>query len=180
MIIDKGDMSSDTLHKRVEVVKSIQEVDKLCAMEASQKAKIKWAMKATRTQNITCWGCLISGLCSRGELYERCLGVRRCVLLVYRLAIEVTRESRIRRRLSGRDAESAWRSAVGSRRLAGFNVGEIQFALVGRRGRLTTSTVCSRSEPILDEWMTRIRLERKIMTDLTWAMSDCSLESRAD
>ncbi|GJU47730.1 hypothetical protein Tco_1217285 [Tanacetum coccineum] len=41
MIIDKGDASSDTLHKRAEVVKSIQEVDKLCAMEASQKAKIK-------------------------------------------------------------------------------------------------------------------------------------------
>ncbi|GJW05636.1 RNA-directed DNA polymerase, eukaryota [Tanacetum coccineum] len=45
MIIDKGDASSDTLHKRVEVVKSIQEVDKLCAMEASQKAKIKWAIE---------------------------------------------------------------------------------------------------------------------------------------
>ncbi|GJT59824.1 RNA-directed DNA polymerase, eukaryota, reverse transcriptase zinc-binding domain protein [Tanacetum coccineum] len=45
MIIDKGDVSSDTLHKRAEVVKSIQEVDKLCAMEASQKAKIKWAIE---------------------------------------------------------------------------------------------------------------------------------------
>ncbi|GJS50335.1 RNA-directed DNA polymerase, eukaryota, reverse transcriptase zinc-binding domain protein [Tanacetum coccineum] len=30
MIIDKGDASSDTLHKRADVVKSIQEVDKLC------------------------------------------------------------------------------------------------------------------------------------------------------
>ncbi|GJU70757.1 RNA-directed DNA polymerase, eukaryota, reverse transcriptase zinc-binding domain protein [Tanacetum coccineum] len=45
MIIDKGDASSNTLHKRAEVVKSIQEVDKLCAMEASQKAKIKWAIE---------------------------------------------------------------------------------------------------------------------------------------
>ncbi|GKB19996.1 hypothetical protein Tco_0853919 [Tanacetum coccineum] len=45
MIIDKGDASSDTLHKRAKVVKSIQEVDKLCAMEASQKAKIKWAIE---------------------------------------------------------------------------------------------------------------------------------------
>ncbi|GJW30573.1 hypothetical protein Tco_0047448, partial [Tanacetum coccineum] len=45
MIIDKGDVSSDTLHKRAEVVKSIQEVDKLCAIEASQKAKIKWAIE---------------------------------------------------------------------------------------------------------------------------------------
>ncbi|GJS85770.1 RNA-directed DNA polymerase, eukaryota [Tanacetum coccineum] len=45
MIIDKGDASSDTLHKRAEVVKSIQEVDKLCAMEASQKrvlVEIDW------------------------------------------------------------------------------------------------------------------------------------------
>ncbi|GJV42979.1 RNA-directed DNA polymerase, eukaryota [Tanacetum coccineum] len=45
MIINKGDASSDTLHKRVEVVKSIQEVDKSCAMEAFQKAKIKWAIE---------------------------------------------------------------------------------------------------------------------------------------
>ncbi|GJY22739.1 hypothetical protein Tco_0396397, partial [Tanacetum coccineum] len=45
MIIDKGDASSNTLHKRMEVVKSIQEVDKLCAMEASQKEKIKWAIE---------------------------------------------------------------------------------------------------------------------------------------
>ncbi|GKB14293.1 hypothetical protein Tco_0848216 [Tanacetum coccineum] len=45
MIIDKGDASSDTLHKRADVVKLIQEVDKLCAMEASQKAKIKWAIE---------------------------------------------------------------------------------------------------------------------------------------
>ncbi|GKC23824.1 RNA-directed DNA polymerase, eukaryota, reverse transcriptase zinc-binding domain protein [Tanacetum coccineum] len=50
MIIDKGDASSDTLHKRAEVVKSIQEVDKLCAMEASQKAKIKWAIERRRTK----------------------------------------------------------------------------------------------------------------------------------
>ncbi|GJR59555.1 RNA-directed DNA polymerase, eukaryota [Tanacetum coccineum] len=45
MIIDKGDASSDTLHKRVKVIKLIQEVDKLCAMEASQKSKIKWAIE---------------------------------------------------------------------------------------------------------------------------------------
>ncbi|GJV66659.1 RNA-directed DNA polymerase, eukaryota, reverse transcriptase zinc-binding domain protein [Tanacetum coccineum] len=45
MIIDKGDASSDTLHKRAEVVKSIQKVDKLCATKASQKVKIKWAIE---------------------------------------------------------------------------------------------------------------------------------------
>ncbi|GJT42288.1 hypothetical protein Tco_0951003 [Tanacetum coccineum] len=44
-LTDERDASSDTLHKRAEVVKSIQEVDKLCAMEASQKAKIKWAIE---------------------------------------------------------------------------------------------------------------------------------------
>ncbi|GJR17493.1 hypothetical protein Tco_0869937 [Tanacetum coccineum] len=43
----KGEMSSlYTLLIRAEVVKSIQEVDKLCfAMEASQKAKIKWEIE---------------------------------------------------------------------------------------------------------------------------------------
>ncbi|GKD11675.1 RNA-directed DNA polymerase, eukaryota [Tanacetum coccineum] len=45
MIIDKGDASSDTLHKRADVVKLIQAVDKLCAMETSQKGKIKWAIE---------------------------------------------------------------------------------------------------------------------------------------
>ncbi|GJV15041.1 RNA-directed DNA polymerase, eukaryota, reverse transcriptase zinc-binding domain protein [Tanacetum coccineum] len=35
----------DTLHKHAEVVKLIQKVDKLCAMEASQKGKIKWAIE---------------------------------------------------------------------------------------------------------------------------------------
>ncbi|GJU70760.1 hypothetical protein Tco_1262165 [Tanacetum coccineum] len=51
MIIDKGDASSDTLHKRAEVVKSIQEVDKLCAMETSQKEKIKWAIEGDDNSN---------------------------------------------------------------------------------------------------------------------------------
>ncbi|GJV68755.1 hypothetical protein Tco_1484264 [Tanacetum coccineum] len=54
MIIDKGDASSDTLHKRAEVVKSIQEVDKLCAMEASQKAKSKWAIEGAQLKILPC------------------------------------------------------------------------------------------------------------------------------
>ncbi|GKA60514.1 RNA-directed DNA polymerase, eukaryota, reverse transcriptase zinc-binding domain protein, partial [Tanacetum coccineum] len=45
MVIDKGDASNDILNKRMEVVKSIQEVNKLYAMEATQKAKIKWAIE---------------------------------------------------------------------------------------------------------------------------------------
>ncbi|GJR82178.1 hypothetical protein Tco_0152963 [Tanacetum coccineum] len=45
MAIDKGDVSTDFMYKRMEVVKSIQEMDKLNAMEATQKAKIKWAIE---------------------------------------------------------------------------------------------------------------------------------------
>ncbi|GJX05690.1 RNA-directed DNA polymerase, eukaryota [Tanacetum coccineum] len=45
MAIDKGDVSADFMYKRMEVVKSIQEMDKLNAMEATQKAKIKWAIE---------------------------------------------------------------------------------------------------------------------------------------
>ncbi|GKB29934.1 RNA-directed DNA polymerase, eukaryota, reverse transcriptase zinc-binding domain protein [Tanacetum coccineum] len=45
MVIDKGDASNDILNKRMEVVKSIQKVNKLYAMEATQKAKIKWAIE---------------------------------------------------------------------------------------------------------------------------------------
>ncbi|GKA41683.1 hypothetical protein Tco_0734343 [Tanacetum coccineum] len=48
MIIDKGDASSDTLHKRAEVVKSIQEVDKLCAMEALKKQKSNGQLRRRR------------------------------------------------------------------------------------------------------------------------------------
>ncbi|GJZ69585.1 RNA-directed DNA polymerase, eukaryota [Tanacetum coccineum] len=40
-IIDKGGASNDIINKRTEVVKSIQETDKLQAMEMAQKAKIK-------------------------------------------------------------------------------------------------------------------------------------------
>ncbi|GJS23664.1 hypothetical protein Tco_0452296 [Tanacetum coccineum] len=72
MIIDKGDASSDTLHKRTEVVKSIQEVDKLCAMEASQKAKIKWAIEGDENSKY-CHGILNkkrNQLSIRGVLME--------------------------------------------------------------------------------------------------------------
>ncbi|GKC32554.1 hypothetical protein Tco_1039848 [Tanacetum coccineum] len=45
MAIDKGDVSADFMYKRMEVVKSIQEMDKLNAMEATQKANIKWTIE---------------------------------------------------------------------------------------------------------------------------------------
>ncbi|GJX40177.1 RNA-directed DNA polymerase, eukaryota, reverse transcriptase zinc-binding domain protein [Tanacetum coccineum] len=42
-IIDKGDSNDDIFNKRMEVVKSIQELDKLKSMEAAQKAK--WSIE---------------------------------------------------------------------------------------------------------------------------------------
>ncbi|GKE54412.1 hypothetical protein Tco_1489568, partial [Tanacetum coccineum] len=51
MVIDKGDASVDIMNKRMEVVKSIQELDKLYAIEATQKAKIKWAIEGDENSN---------------------------------------------------------------------------------------------------------------------------------
>ncbi|GJT33296.1 RNA-directed DNA polymerase, eukaryota, reverse transcriptase zinc-binding domain protein [Tanacetum coccineum] len=45
-IIDKGDGNDDVIQKRTNVVESILKVEKLQSMEAAQKAKIKWAIKA--------------------------------------------------------------------------------------------------------------------------------------
>nr|GEY09368.1 RNA-directed DNA polymerase, eukaryota [Tanacetum cinerariifolium] len=44
-IIDKGEGNDDIINKRMAVVKSIQELDKLQSMKAVQKAKIKWAIE---------------------------------------------------------------------------------------------------------------------------------------
>ncbi|GKB09036.1 RNA-directed DNA polymerase, eukaryota [Tanacetum coccineum] len=44
-IIDKGKASDDIITKRMEVINSIQELDKLQSMETAQKAKIKWAIE---------------------------------------------------------------------------------------------------------------------------------------
>ena len=44
-IIDNGNAMEDTLKKRMELIKNIQELDKLDSMEAAQKAKIKWAIE---------------------------------------------------------------------------------------------------------------------------------------
>ncbi|GKD19633.1 RNA-directed DNA polymerase, eukaryota, reverse transcriptase zinc-binding domain protein [Tanacetum coccineum] len=46
MVIDKGEGNVDDINKRMNVVKSIQELEKLQSMEATQKAKIKWAIEA--------------------------------------------------------------------------------------------------------------------------------------
>nr|GEY00038.1 RNA-directed DNA polymerase, eukaryota [Tanacetum cinerariifolium] len=45
LIIDKGEGNDDIINKRMAVVKSIQELDKLQSMEAAQKDKIKWAIE---------------------------------------------------------------------------------------------------------------------------------------
>ncbi|GKD36938.1 RNA-directed DNA polymerase, eukaryota, reverse transcriptase zinc-binding domain protein [Tanacetum coccineum] len=45
MIIDKGDASSDTLHKRAEVVKSIQEVDKWYVLNYTYHFPLKTDLK---------------------------------------------------------------------------------------------------------------------------------------
>ncbi|GJT42186.1 RNA-directed DNA polymerase, eukaryota [Tanacetum coccineum] len=47
-----GDVSADFMYKRMEFVKSIQEMDKLNAMEATQKAKIKWAIEVRPILNM--------------------------------------------------------------------------------------------------------------------------------
>nr|GFA17322.1 RNA-directed DNA polymerase, eukaryota [Tanacetum cinerariifolium] len=44
-IIDQGNAMDDMLYKRMEIIKAIQEVDKVDNMEAAQKAKIKWAIE---------------------------------------------------------------------------------------------------------------------------------------
>ncbi|GJW36657.1 RNA-directed DNA polymerase, eukaryota [Tanacetum coccineum] len=43
--INNGDGSVETVTKRMEVVKSLQDIDKLQAMEMAQKAKIKWSIE---------------------------------------------------------------------------------------------------------------------------------------
>nr|GEY05482.1 cytochrome P450 716B1-like [Tanacetum cinerariifolium] len=45
MIIDEGNATDDMLYKIMEIIKDIQEVDKVDNMEAAQKAKIKWAIE---------------------------------------------------------------------------------------------------------------------------------------
>ncbi|GJU18148.1 RNA-directed DNA polymerase, eukaryota [Tanacetum coccineum] len=50
-IIDKGNASDDIITKRMEVINSIQELDKLQSMETAQKAKIKWAIEGDENSN---------------------------------------------------------------------------------------------------------------------------------
>ncbi|GJX98280.1 RNA-directed DNA polymerase, eukaryota [Tanacetum coccineum] len=45
LIIDKGDGDEEVINKRTNVVRSLQELEKLQSLEAAQKAKIKWAIE---------------------------------------------------------------------------------------------------------------------------------------
>nr|GFC13344.1 RNA-directed DNA polymerase, eukaryota [Tanacetum cinerariifolium] len=47
-IIDKGEGSDAYGHRRREVVRLIQEVEKVDAMEVAQKAKIKWSIESDK------------------------------------------------------------------------------------------------------------------------------------
>nr|GFC83164.1 RNA-directed DNA polymerase, eukaryota, reverse transcriptase zinc-binding domain protein [Tanacetum cinerariifolium] len=46
LVIDKGNASKEVIYKRLEIVNSINELEKQQAMETAQKAKIKWAIEA--------------------------------------------------------------------------------------------------------------------------------------
>ncbi|GKA94826.1 RNA-directed DNA polymerase, eukaryota, partial [Tanacetum coccineum] len=45
MVIDKGEGNAVVVNKRMGVVKSLQDLEKLQSLEAAQKAKIKWAIE---------------------------------------------------------------------------------------------------------------------------------------
>nr|GFA87768.1 RNA-directed DNA polymerase, eukaryota [Tanacetum cinerariifolium] len=45
LVIDKGNASEEVIYKRLEIVNSINELEKQQAMEMAQKAKIKWAIE---------------------------------------------------------------------------------------------------------------------------------------
>nr|GEZ70259.1 RNA-directed DNA polymerase, eukaryota, reverse transcriptase zinc-binding domain protein [Tanacetum cinerariifolium] len=44
-IIDKGDGNVDVVNKRMEVVNTLQKIDKICSLEMAQKAKVKWSIE---------------------------------------------------------------------------------------------------------------------------------------
>nr|GEX58485.1 hypothetical protein [Tanacetum cinerariifolium] len=50
-VIDKGEGSDDDGHRRREVVRLIQEVEKVDYMEVAQKAKIKWSIEGDENSN---------------------------------------------------------------------------------------------------------------------------------
>nr|GEV92756.1 hypothetical protein [Tanacetum cinerariifolium] len=44
-IIDKGDGNVEVVNKRMEVVNTLQKIDKICLSEMAQKAKVKWSIE---------------------------------------------------------------------------------------------------------------------------------------
>nr|GEY03949.1 RNA-directed DNA polymerase, eukaryota, reverse transcriptase zinc-binding domain protein [Tanacetum cinerariifolium] len=53
LVIDKGNASEEVIYKHLEIVNSINELEKQQAMETAQKAKIKWRLKVMRIPNTT-------------------------------------------------------------------------------------------------------------------------------
>nr|GEX73968.1 hydroxycinnamoyl-CoA quinate/shikimate transferase [Tanacetum cinerariifolium] len=45
VIIDKGDGNVEVVNKRMEVVNTLQKIDKICSSEMAQKAKVKWSIE---------------------------------------------------------------------------------------------------------------------------------------
>ncbi|GJU31529.1 RNA-directed DNA polymerase, eukaryota [Tanacetum coccineum] len=72
MMLDKGDGNSEILSKRMDVIKSLQELDKLDTMEMAQKTKIKWVIE--RDEN--------------SKYYHGILNKRRNQLAIRRILIE--------------------------------------------------------------------------------------------
>nr|GEY39174.1 RNA-directed DNA polymerase, eukaryota, reverse transcriptase zinc-binding domain protein [Tanacetum cinerariifolium] len=52
LIIDKGEAEADVVNRRNEVVRLLQDVEKIQSLEVAQKAKIKWAIEGMRTLSI--------------------------------------------------------------------------------------------------------------------------------
>ncbi|GJR25119.1 RNA-directed DNA polymerase, eukaryota [Tanacetum coccineum] len=52
-IIDKGDGDVEVVNKRTNIVRSLQELEKLQSLEMAQKAKIKWAIEGDENSNLS-------------------------------------------------------------------------------------------------------------------------------
>nr|GEY54156.1 hypothetical protein [Tanacetum cinerariifolium] len=63
IVIDQGNATDDILYKRVEIIKDIQEAEKVDNLEAAQKAKIKWAIEGD--ENIKFYHGILNKKCNQ-------------------------------------------------------------------------------------------------------------------
>nr|GEV64901.1 RNA-directed DNA polymerase, eukaryota, reverse transcriptase zinc-binding domain protein [Tanacetum cinerariifolium] len=73
-IIDKGDGNVEVVNKRMEVVNTLQKIDKICSSEMAQKAKVKWSIKEDENNSffhgmlnkkrslLNIWGIMVDGM----------------------------------------------------------------------------------------------------------------------